>query len=390
MRLLHQLLRRNAVSTNVPSLAQALSLIPDFRQAQGRRYELLPVLLLSSVAVMCGCRSESAIADWGHNYGSQWLRRLGFNSARGPSQSTLHRIFKGINHLLLERALSHWAQAVLSFLNNSEQLQGISMDGKTLCGSRKQGAESAHLLSCICQSLGIVVSQVAVCDKTNEITKVEELMEGLILKGKVVTGDALLTQRSISKSIIQRGGDYLFVVKANQPQLLEDIEQSFQDYWWLRETITEGSLVDQHGSRIHQWKLKASRLLEGYSNWPGLCQVLKMERTVSNKRSGEVRRETSYAITSLSREKASPEDLIKLWRGHWVIENRLHWVRDVTFDEDRSQVRAGQIPEVMAAFRNAAISVMRIMGASNIAAACRRYAAQPATALAAVGLDPGE
>jgi hypothetical protein len=82
--------------------------------------------------------------------------------------------------------------------------------------------------------------------------------------------------------------------------------------------------------------------------------------------------------------------MIKLWRGHWHIENRLHWVRDVTFDEDRSQVRTGHIAQVMAAFRNVAISLMRLMGASNIAAACRRYAAQPSLALAAVGLDPGE
>src|SRR4051812_46670228 len=103
------------MSTNVPSLAQALSLIPDFRQPQGRRYELLPILLLACVAVLSGCRSQSAISDWGNNYGSGWLRKLGFKRDRGPSQSTLHRILKGINHLLLERALSDWAQTVVNF-----------------------------------------------------------------------------------------------------------------------------------------------------------------------------------------------------------------------------------------------------------------------------------
>lgn len=380
------------MSTEVPSLAQALSLVPDFRQAQGRRYELLPVLLMTCVAVMCGCRSESAIADWGHNYGSNWLRRLGFRHDRGPSQSTLHRILKGINHLLLESALSDWAQTVLSLwpVSSTEQLHGMSMDGKTLCGSSKQGADDTHLLSCISQALGIVVSQVGVSDKTNEITKVDDLLEGLVLTGKVVTGDALLTQRSIAETILKRGGDYLLVVKDNQPQLLEDIEMSFMDYWWIRDTIREGSLTDQHGNRTHQWELKASSLLDGYSSWPGLRQVLKLERRVSNKRTGEVKRETSYAITSLGPEKANPAQLIKLWREHWHIENKLHWVRDVTFDEDRSQVRTGHIAQVMAAFRNAAISLMRLLGANNIAAACRRYAAQPALALAAVGLDLGE
>jgi predicted transposase YbfD/YdcC len=365
------------VSTQVPALAQALADVPDFRQAQGRRYELLPILLLACVAVMCGCRSEAAIADWGHNYGSKWLRQLGFKSDRGPSQSTLHRIFKGINYRLLERALKGWAQAVMNLLPASARapLQGWSLDGKTLCGSAKQGARDAHLLSCISQSLGIVIAQVAVADKTNEITQVEALIEGLVLTGKVLTGDALLTQRAISEQIIKQGGDYLLVVKENQPQLLEDIKMSFLDYWWLRDTIRAGRLTDQHGNRTHEWGLQASTLLE---------------RTVSNKSTGEVRRETAYAITSLGPEQASPIELIKLWRGHWHIENRLHWVRDVTFAEDRSQIRAGHIAQVMAAFRNAAISLMSLMGANNIAAACRLYAAQPSLALAAVGLHPGE
>ena len=380
------------MSTTVPSLAQALSLIPDFRQAQGRRYELLPVLLLACVAVLGGCRSESAISEWAANYSCRWLRRLGFKRQRGPSQSTLHRIFKGIDHLLLERALTSWAECILTLLPNTDpqQLEGIAVDGKTLCGSSKQGAQDAHLLSCLSHRLGIVVSQLAVSDKTNEITEVEGLLEGLLLTGKVVTGDALLTQRTISESIIRRGGDYLFVVKDNHPQMLDDIKMSFADYWWLKGTIKQGSLLHQHANRVHLWELKASTLLEGYSNWPGLRQVLKMERTVSNKRSGEVRRETAYAITSLGPEKANPVELIKLWREHWHIENRLHWVRDVTFDEDRSQVRAGHIAQVMAAIRNAAISLMRLLGATNIAAACRRYAARPDLALSAVGLDPGE
>jgi predicted transposase YbfD/YdcC len=344
------------------------------------------------VAVLCGCRSESAIADWGHNYGSVWLRRLGFKRWRGPSQSTLHRIFKGIDHQAVESALSDWAEAVVSRLgtHRPSPLQGWAVDGKTLRGSERQGAAATHLLSCISQNLGIVLAQVAVPDKTNEITQVDELLAGLVLDGKVITGDALLTQRHICEGIRARGGHYLFAVKENQPQLLEDVKLSFLDVWWLRDTVRAGHLTDQHGSRTHEWQLQASTLLEGYSKWPGLRQVLKMERTVSNKRTGEVRQETAYAITSLGYEQASPVELIKLWRGHWGIENRLHWVRDVTFDEDRSQVRAGHIAQVMAAFRNAAISLMRSLGATNIAAACRRYAAQPALALAAVGLDQRE
>ena len=188
------------MSTDVPSLALALSEIPDFRQAQGRRYDILPVLLLTCVAVMCGCRSQSAIAEWGLNYGSGRVERLGFASCRSPSQSTLHRIYKGINHLLLERALTSWAELVLSLFpaTDAEQLGGVSVDGKTLCGSSKAGNQESHLMSCLSHRLGIVVSQVAASHKTNEITRVDELLEGLILAGKVVTGDAMITQRSIA------------------------------------------------------------------------------------------------------------------------------------------------------------------------------------------------
>ena len=194
------------MSTNVPSLALALSLIPDFRQAQGKRYELLPALLLACVAVMCGCRSESAIAQWGHDYGSKWLRRLGFKRDCGPSQSALHRIFKGINHLLLERALTSWAEPILTLLpaNGCDYLEGFGIDGKTMCGSSEQGNKESHLLSCLSHRLSIVLSQVAASGKANEITRADELLEGLVLTGRVVTGDALITQRSIAKNITDR------------------------------------------------------------------------------------------------------------------------------------------------------------------------------------------
>jgi len=163
------------------------------------------------------------------------------SKARGPSQSTWHRIFKGIDQRALEYALSDWAAAVVSRLGTHRPpLQGLAIDGKTLCGSERQGAASAHLLSCISQSLGIVLAQVAVQDKTNEIAQVGELLAGLVLDGKVITGDALLTQRHICEGIRARGGHYLFAVKENQPQLREDVKLSFLDVWWLRDTIREG------------------------------------------------------------------------------------------------------------------------------------------------------
>src|SRR5205085_6111200 len=190
-----------------------------------------------------------------------------------------------------------------------------------------------------------------------------------------------------AKKILSNQGDYHLIEKANQHTLMEDIKQAFTDQWWMRDTLTEAKRTDAYGGRIEERVLKVSTAMAGYSDWPGLRRVLKMERKITTKRTAVVRQEEAYAITSLDESRASAEQLLRLWREHWHIENKLHYVRDVTYKEDKSQVRKGKIPEVMAALRNAAITLMRVEGASIIAAACRRYAAQPGLAMTALGLD---
>ena len=140
-----------------------------------------------------------------------------------------------------------------------------------------------------------------------------------------------------------------------------------------------------HG-RIEQRNITTSEALVGYSDWPGLAQVFEVGRHVITPKTGKERAEVVYGVTSLRPERATPERLLELVRGHWSIENKSHWVRDVTFDEDRSQVRCGNIPHVMAALRNTTIGLLRWAGHTNIAAACRRLAAQPVQALALIGI----
>ena len=370
----------------VPSLRDALADVPDFRQAQGRRYELLPVLLLCCVAVMCGARSQAAIAEWGANYGTRWLTRLGIRRRRGPSQPTLHRIFKALDGVRLERCVTRWSEQVLAACPAAAP-EALSIDGKSLRGSARQGAAESHFLGAVSQRLGVVVAQLAVTDKSHEAGQLESLLAALVLEGRIVTCDALHTHASVAQQIIDRGGDYLFPVKGNQPLLRSDIALVFAHASGLAETITEARTTDQHGGRIETRRLRASTALQGYTDWPGHAQVLELRRTVTQKRTGKTRCEVAHAITSLGPERASAAQLLRLWRAHWHIENRLHWVRDVTFDEDRSQARAGHVPQVMATLRNIAISLLRVCGAENIAAACRRYAARPALALAAVGIS---
>jgi predicted transposase YbfD/YdcC len=198
--------------------------------------------------------------------------------------------------------------------------------------------------------------------------------------------DALLTQRHVAQTIVDGGGDYVMIVKGNQPQLRADIELVFTlppsgDRQESARTVDIG-----HG-RIEQRNITTSEALVGYSDWPGLAQVFELGRHVITQKTAKERAEVVYGVTSLSPERATPGRLLELARGHWHIENKSHWVRDVTFDEDRSQVRCGNIPQVMAAFRNTAIGLLRWTGYTNIAAACRRLAAQPAQALALIGIE---
>jgi predicted transposase YbfD/YdcC len=327
----------------------------------------------------------------GANYGPDWRRRLGLTHRRGPSQATIHRLFRGIDVALLERHLGQWAQQVLVSLpaavaaDGNRPLEGIALDGKTLRGSRKRGAVDSHLLSALSQRLGVVLGQVAVADKTNEIPTAPELLAQLALTGRVVTVDALLTQTELAETLLRQGGDYLMVVKDNQPTLAADLAILCAD---PEAPVVQAEETALHGGRCACRRLLASTELVGYVRWPGVQQVLAMERTVTCKATGELRREWAYAVTSLPPARATPVQLLTLWREHWAIENKLHYVRDVTFDEDRAAVWKERIPQVMAALRNAVIGVARLSGQTNIAAATRLFAAQLAAALAAVGLFP--
>jgi predicted transposase YbfD/YdcC len=193
------------------------------------------------------------------------------------------------------------------------------------------------------------------------------VLAALPLKGRLLTGDALYCQRELCAQVREAGGEELLIVKANQRRLYEDSTLLF-DAPPPGEGFRAAEQRDCHGDRHEVRRLWASTALQGYLDWPGVRQVCKVERLVERKgkRSGEVR----YAITSLG-ERVGPDQLLKHVRSHWGIENRLHWVRDVTFGEDASQVRTGSAPQVLAAVRNAVIGLLRHAGWTNIAEALR-------------------
>jgi predicted transposase YbfD/YdcC len=329
------------------------------------------------------------MAEWGRAYGHKLAQALGFTHAKTPCAATLYHVLRQLDGQLVEAALGAWAESILTALPPApDELEALAVDGKTLRGSRKQGAPAVHLLSVLSHRLGLTLWQQAVADKTNEIPVLEEVLCGLVIEGRVITVDALLTQRTIAEHTVHAGGDYVMLVKGNQPQLQHDIQLVFQEAHASVETMASVETVDSGHGRIEQRRLTASPALVGYSDWPGLAQVFQLERTVILKKSAVQHHEVVYGVTSLSPDQAGPEQLLSLVRQHWQIENQVHWVRDVTFDEDRSQVRCGSIPQVLAAFRNTAIGLMHWAGETNIAAACRRFAAQPWAALALIGIRP--
>lgn len=368
-------------------LIEVFAEMPDFRHNRGKRHALTAILALACSAMLCGYRSYTAIAEWGRNYGAPLLQALGFTRPP-PCAATLHTVLRGLDREVFETQVGAWAEGLLAGTPPAPDTEeAIAVDGKTLRGSKKQGAPGAHLLSALAPRLGLTLAQHAVADKTNEIPAALELLRHLVLAGRVVTMDALLAQRAIAQQIVDAGGDYVLIIKDNQPQLREDIATVFAYPPIAGETRTVAETVDGGHGRIEQRRMQTSNVLAGYSDWPGLGQVFHLERQVVTKKTGEVRSEVVAGVTSLAPARADAAHLLTLVRGHWCIENQSHWVRDVTFDEDRSQVRCGSIPQVLTTLRNTAIGLIRGAGYTNIAAACRRLAAQPALALQLIGIE---
>jgi predicted transposase YbfD/YdcC len=324
-------------------------MMPDFRQPRGKRHPFAALFALACCAMLCGARSYSAIAAWGRNDGVRIAQALGFTYPT-PCAATLHTVFRHVDRHEFEAHLSAWADQVVRSLPPSLETSetAIALDGKTLRGSKKQGAPGTPLFSALAHHGGMTLAQHAVDDNTKEITAVETLLPQLVLEGRIVTMDALLTQRHIAQTMVDKGGDYGMIVKEHQPHLRADIE-------WVCTLPPAGDrqgtarTVDLGHGRIEPRNLTTSAALVGYSDWPGRAQVFALGRHVMFPNTGKERVEVVDGVPSLRPERATPERLLTLVRGHWAIENKSHWVRDVTCDEARSQVRCGNMPQVMAA-----------------------------------------
>ena len=189
----------------VPPLIEILAEIPDMRHSQGKRHPLSGMLALACVATLCGYQRLHAIAEWGRNYGETYPKVLGFEEHGYPGQATWYRVFGGIDIDAVEAQLMMWGEKALQTFQEAypQAMLVISIDGKTLRGSQRQGAENSHLLSARVHQIGLMLGQVAVDDKTNEIGEIAPFLLDLVLNGRIITTDALLTQQKVVKRLLK-------------------------------------------------------------------------------------------------------------------------------------------------------------------------------------------
>jgi predicted transposase YbfD/YdcC len=351
-------------------LLTALTQMPDPRARRGVRHRLATVVAAAVCAVVAGYRSYAAIAEWVADLPAEAAARLGIDAARRPSEAMIRRLLQVLDPDRLTMVIAGWLAQHNPRPAASGMLRAIAVDGKTLRGSGDGHTAARHVLAAADHATGAVLASTDVDAKTNEITRLRPLLDQIAdLRGVVVTADALHCQRDHVAYLAQRGAHWILTVKGNQPHL----HTQLATLPWRAVPDADRTTDRGHGRReIRTLKVLT---LAGGIDFPHAAQAMQIRRR--RRALDQPKRwttETVYAITDLRVHQAKPAQLAGYIRGHWSIENKLHWVRDVTYDEDRCQIRTGTGPQVMAALRNAAISALRLAGVTNIAAANRHHA----------------
>ena len=325
-----------------------------------KRHKLLEIISIAICAVICGAD------DWVEveNFGVQkvdWLRTFLELPHGIPSHDTFGRVFAKINPEEFQKSFMEWVQAI----NQLTQGQVIAIDGKQLRGSHDQGRgqKAIYMVSAWAEANHLVLGQQKVAEKSNEITAIPHLLQLLEISGCIITIDAIGTQTKIAKLIVEQEADYILAVKENQGKLYQDLtalfeydrERNFQDApYQYAKTVNK-----DHGRiEIRQcWSTSDPEYLENIrnrNNWKGLTSLvmIEAERIIDGKSSVEVR----YYISSL---ESDAERILASVRGHWSVENSLHWTLDIAFSEDQNRVRKDHAPENLAVLRHMALNLLK-------------------------------
>jgi predicted transposase YbfD/YdcC len=378
------------------SLYAAFEQIIDGRKKRGVRYPLALLLTLIVLAKLSGEVTISGVVDW-TRLRSEWLRsQFKEKYKRWPCFSTYTYALEKIDMqecVLIVAAALRRAEAQrrceeepsrLLTQNGQKQTQHVAFDGKALRGTNGHAAAhqpSVHLCAFYEVKTGILLAQRAVKEKENEISAVKEMLTPSLVKGRIISADAMHTQKEFCRTIKQYEGDYILIVKDNHPTMRADLELFFEDPEADRTFWKTATTVEKKHGRVTKRCITVSTDLREYfsKEWEGIEQVFRIERTVLSK--GKTTKEVVYGFTSLSPKHADAEQLASIVRAHWCIENRSHWRRDVTLCEDSSQVRVLHVPAILAFLNSTILAIMDFLGVYNVPAQIRRYAANPEEAL---------
>jgi predicted transposase YbfD/YdcC len=332
--------------------------MPDPRVDRTKKHFLLDILLIALLAVICGAEGWEDMETFGRAKERFLRERLRLPLPHGiPSHDTFRRLFARLDPDAFGRAFTAWTQTLR--LTAAGEL--LALDGKTLRHSFDTAAGQApiHLVTAWAASNRLVLGQIQVDDKSNEIPAFPALLSLLDLEGCTVTIDAMGCQREIARQIVEQGGDYVLAVKENQPTLLENIRLFFDD---VRANgagairCSQYRKVEKDHGRIeirHYWQVDEIDWLEGKEKWAGLCSIgmVASQRRIGEKETVEER----YFISSLPRRG---KRLAKAVRGHWGIENQEHYILDCAFREDACRIRRENAPANLATLRRMALNLL--------------------------------
>jgi predicted transposase YbfD/YdcC len=349
------------MAVSSPMSATELSILHYFRKLKDPRREgsclhpLPDIVIIALCATIAGAQDWQEIATFGEKR-LDWLKRFLKLPNGIPSHDTFERLFDRINPKAFQKCFLNWVEAIREVL----PIKHIAIDGKTLRSSGTDKLKALHLVSAWATEQHLSLGQVAVDDKSNEITAIPELLDLLDIKGAIVTIDAMGCQKTIARKITEQGGDYILTVKDNQEHLLTDIQQSIseaseQNFAGVEhdsyETRDQGHGREEYRSYLVLHQTSGLRNAAAWAKVTtiGMCYS---ERTVN----GVTSEETRYFIGS---RKAKARTYAKALRNHWGIENSLHWQLDVTFDEDDNRVARRNGAENLALLRRLTLSLLK-------------------------------